>query len=102
MPNPKILLTIDRSSHNSLLTLPHHVTSNTFLCLSEPQFSHLGHWNWVRCLLKKILSKSKILHPADSYNFNISEAPEKFSSKRYFHAVNLEQRNLTDISSQRI
>ena len=84
MPNPKILLTLDSSSHNSLLTLPHYVTSNTFLCLSEPQFSHLGHWNWVRCLLKKILSKSKILHPADSHSVNNSEAPENSHLKGIF------------------
>ena len=91
MPNPKILLTLDSSSHNSLLTLPHYVTSNTFLFLSETHFSHLGHWNWVRCdacLLKKIEMwgmsleknpKSKILRPADSHKVSTFLKPLKNS-----------------------
>lgn len=59
---------LDGSSHNSPVALPHHVTSDTFICLSEPQFSHLvtgiGEM-W--CMSLKIPSKSKILWPGESY-----------------------------------
>ena len=105
MPNPKILLTLDSSSHNSLLTLPHYVTSNTFLCLSETHFSHLGHWNWVRCdacLLKKILSQ-KFYAQLILIKCQHFWSPWKILIWKVFSCSEPRaKRNLTNISSQRI
>ena len=115
MPNPKILLTLDSSSHNSLLTLPHYVTSNTFLCLSETHFltwvTGIGwdvmHVSWKKlrcdaCLLKKILSQ-KFYAQLILIKCQHFWSPWKILIWKVFSCSEPRaKRNLTNISSQRI